>query len=171
MEEVSELLAVWESGACADVKADLRPRIAARITDAEARTAELARFTATLHRALERLDELPDRFGRCDPACTFLAAPPGLSAGRVDAAPLPTDRAEADPGVERWRTAPVACSLDSGRLGERRAQWRRLVDGAEQQEIPGGSEADAARRARRGRDGIGRVRAGVLPVLRLPYPA
>ncbi len=81
LEEVAELLAVWESGACAQVKSDLRPRIAARITDAEARAAELAAFTATLHTALDHLDALPDRPGRCDPECGFLA--PAASAGEA----------------------------------------------------------------------------------------
>ncbi|TDC81551.1 MerR family transcriptional regulator, partial [Actinomadura sp. 7K507] len=67
LEEVSELLGVWESGACSEVKADLRPRVAARITGAEARAAELAAFTATLRQALRHLDSLPDRPGPCDP--------------------------------------------------------------------------------------------------------
>ncbi|WP_225900821.1 MULTISPECIES: MerR family transcriptional regulator [unclassified Streptomyces] len=39
LEEIGELLAVWEAGACADVKADLRPRIAARLGEAEGRLA------------------------------------------------------------------------------------------------------------------------------------
>ncbi|WAL69703.1 MerR family transcriptional regulator [Amycolatopsis cynarae] len=127
LEEVSELLAVWESGACAEVKADLRPRIAARIADAEARAAELSAFTVTLHRALEHLDALPDRSGRCDPECGFptSAAP----ARPVDVAVLPGRRA-AERETERWRSAPVACSLDGDGLAERTAQWRRLVDGA-----------------------------------------
>ncbi|GGZ72402.1 MerR family transcriptional regulator [Streptomyces rochei] len=132
LEEVAELLAVWESGACAQVKSDLRPRIAARITDAEARAAELAAFTATLHTALDHLDALPDRPGRCDPECGFLA--PAASAGRpVDVVVLPGRRAAEQDG-ERWRSAPVACSLDGDSLGERTEQWRRLLDGAERQE-------------------------------------
>jgi DNA-binding transcriptional MerR regulator len=72
LDEIGELLRVWESGACSQVKADLRPRIAARLADAEQRAAELAAFTATLHQALEHLDDLPDRSERCDPQCAFL---------------------------------------------------------------------------------------------------
>ncbi|MFD7134854.1 MerR family transcriptional regulator [Streptomyces sp. NPDC059894] len=67
LEEVAELLAVWEPGACTEVKADLRPRTTARIADAQARAAELPAFIATLHQALEQLDMLPDRPGGCDP--------------------------------------------------------------------------------------------------------
>lgn len=73
LEEIAELLGVWASGACRDVKADLRPRVMARIADAQERAAELAAFTAVLHRALEHLDALPDRLDRCDPQCAFLA--------------------------------------------------------------------------------------------------
>ncbi|MER7911977.1 MerR family transcriptional regulator [Streptomyces sp. NPDC096068] len=132
LEEVAELLAVWESGACAEVKADLRPRIAARITEAQARTAELAAFTTALHQALEHLDALPDRPGRCDPECGFLA-PDASASGPVGIGVPPGDRAAEQDG-ERWRGAPVACSLDSEDLGERTVRWRRLTDGAERQE-------------------------------------
>lgn len=136
LEEVAELLAVWESGACAQVKADLRPRIAARIADAEARAAELAAFTATLHTALDHLDTLPDRPGRCDPECGFLtlAAP---VARPVETVVLPSRQA-AEQNGERWRSAPVACSLSGGGLDERIAQWRRLTDGAKRQETDEG---------------------------------
>lgn len=71
LEEIGELLGVRESGACRDVKAGLRPRLAARL--AEARAAEPAAFTASAHTALE-LDALPDRASPCDPECGFLAA-------------------------------------------------------------------------------------------------
>lgn len=42
LREIADLLAVWQTGACAEVKADLRPRIAARLAEAERRGAELA---------------------------------------------------------------------------------------------------------------------------------
>ncbi|MFD0902156.1 MerR family transcriptional regulator [Actinomadura sediminis] len=136
LEEITELLAVWESGACAEVKADLRPRVAARIADAEARAAELAAFTATLHRALRHLDSLPDRPGPCDPECGFLT--PGTKAPRPVGIALLPHRQAAEAQAERWRNAPVACSLDGDGLGERVAQWRRLIDGAGRQEIEDG---------------------------------
>jgi MerR family transcriptional regulator, copper efflux regulator len=126
LEEVSELLTVWESGACAEVKADLHPRIAARVTDARARAAELAAFIAALQRALKRLDELPDRAGPCDHECGFPVT------GPADSSPAhgtPWDE-PAGSRSERWRSAPVACSLEGDALGERTAQWRRLVGDA-----------------------------------------
>jgi MerR family transcriptional regulator, copper efflux regulator len=134
LEEIAELLGVWESGACADVKSDLRPRITARIADAEARAGELAAFTAVLHGAVEHLDALPDRTGSCDPECGFdtLRAP----AARPVGVPRPSGRQAAE--AERWRTTPVACSLTGDGLGERATEWRRLTDGAKRQPIPDG---------------------------------
>jgi DNA-binding transcriptional MerR regulator len=93
LEEIAELLGVWQARACQEVKADLRERVVARIEEAERRAVELAAFTASLHRAVEHLDELPDREDRCDPQCAFLGriptgapAPsvqPSAAAGRV----------------------------------------------------------------------------------------
>lgn len=40
--------------------------------------------------------------------------------------------------TERWRTAPIACSLTADGLGERIAQWRQLVAGARREEIDDG---------------------------------
>lgn len=146
LEEIAELLSVWESGACREVKADLRPRIASRLAAAEERTAELAAFTATLRAALEHLDALPDRTGRCDPQCGFLspikptigqpaASRPGP--GPVDVALAPS-RHTAGEEAERWRTAPVACSLTGERMAERVAAWRQALTGARRREIPEG---------------------------------
>ncbi|TWG03805.1 MerR-like DNA binding protein [Streptomyces brevispora] len=76
LEEIAELLGVWQARACQEVKADLRERVVARIAEAERRAVELAAFTASLHQAVEHLDELPDREDRCDPHYAFLALVP-----------------------------------------------------------------------------------------------
>lgn len=134
--EIGELVAVWESGTCAEVKADLRPRIATRLGEAERRAAELSAFIASLQAALEQLDALPDRAGRCSPECGFPAA--GPPAGKpVTVAPLPS-REAAGRVDERWRTTPVACSLTGDGVAERVAQWRAAVSGAERAAIPDG---------------------------------
>ncbi|MGW9448679.1 MerR family transcriptional regulator [Streptomyces sp. NPDC055632] len=139
LEEIGELLGVWETGACRDVKSDLRPRIAARLAEAEARAAELAALTASLHGALGHLDTLPDRAGRCDPACGFLAPAPGETRGGqpVDVVLTPSRQAAEQEAV-RWRTSPVACSLTGKGLHERTAQWREAVDGATRTAVPEG---------------------------------
>ncbi|MBK6044558.1 MerR family transcriptional regulator [Streptomyces sp. MBT55] len=168
LEEIGELVGVWEAGACRDVKADLRPRISARLAEAEVRAAELAAFTASLRGALAHLDALPDRAGRCDPECGFLA--PGVGARSVSgsvsaeaAAPGPGSsvpgsgpvsggapggqpvdvvlsprREAAEQETERWRAALVACSLSGDGLHERTARWREAVAGAARAAVPEG---------------------------------
>lgn len=111
---------VWASGSCAQVRADLRPRLAMRISEAEQRSNDLSAFVATLQRALEHLDALPDRAGRCNPQCGFPGPRPSGSAAPV---PVVLHRTRQD---AEWRTAPVACSLTGADVQERAAQWRIL---------------------------------------------
>lgn len=133
LEEIGDLLAVWETGTCAQVKADLRPRITARLAQAAQRTAEISAFTAALRGALERVDALPDRADRCGPGCGLTTtAPPETHAG-----PAP-GRDAAGPESQRWRLAPVACSLPSGDLPDRAGAWREAVSGAATSEIKDG---------------------------------
>ena len=126
LEEIADLLVVWENGACADVRDDLRPRLTARIGEAERHAAELAAFTATLNRALDHLDALPDCAERCGPHCLMDE----------------TDDIEVIDTVgetEAWRGAPVACSLAS--LGDREAraaQWTAVLDGVPRTRIADG---------------------------------
>jgi MerR family transcriptional regulator, copper efflux regulator len=134
LEEIGDLLAVWETGTCAQVKADLRPRITARLAQAAQRAAEIDAFTAALRGALEHVEAFPDRADRCGPGCGFLTtAPPptGTPAG-------PAHGRDADGDDRRWRTAPVACSLPSGDLPCRAAAWREAISGAAAAGIPDG---------------------------------
>ncbi|WAL49784.1 MerR family DNA-binding protein [Rhodococcus pyridinivorans] len=66
MDEIRELLAVWEHQPCADVRAQLRPKMAAHLNETATRTAELTALSATLSKALAQLDDLPDRAEPCD---------------------------------------------------------------------------------------------------------
>ena len=125
LEEIAELLGVWERGACAEVKADLRPRLVARLGEAEIRRAEVEAFVRELRGALARLDALPDRAERCGPDC-------GIPAAR-ELARRPEPRAVVDDPV-------VACSLTSGEFRERAAQWRRILSGAQRRVIDRGVE-------------------------------
>ena len=113
LEEIAGLLPVWADGSCTQVRDSLRPRLAERIAEAEQRASELAAFTATLHRAREHLDALPDRDGRCDQQCGFQV-------------PRPT------------AGAPVACSLGAPAMSDRIRQWQDLLAGAEHELIPNG---------------------------------
>lgn len=124
LEDIAELLAVWQAGACAQVKADLRPRVVARLAEAEQRADELAAFRASLHSALEHLDALPDRATPCDPECGF------LSRGGLGTAVMLE--------VEFGRRAPVACSLSGEGMAERGARWRSVLQGATRVEMADG---------------------------------
>jgi MerR family copper efflux transcriptional regulator len=135
LEEIAELLAVWQAGSCSDVRADLRPRVAARIADAEDRLTELRAVTDLLHRALEHLDALPDRAERCDPECGFLN-PAGPHAHPLT--PVTLSRRPPMAPAERWQQAPVACSLTGDGMSERAALWAGLLDSAVREQVPDG---------------------------------
>jgi MerR family transcriptional regulator, copper efflux regulator len=122
LDEIAELLHVWEAGACVEVKTDLRPRLQSRLTEAEQRHDEAARFVASLRAALDHLDALPDRSEPCDPNCGFLSL---------------TERA---PQPQRWRDAPIACSLTRDETRDRGDQWRDLVADATREPVADGIE-------------------------------
>lgn len=109
--QAGELLDAWGAGVCADLKADLRPRLAERLTAAQEQAAQAMAFVATLRSAVDRLDALPDRAGPCTPECADLTAPASV---------------------------PVACSLSAGDLDDRVGQWRAVAEGATRSDIPGG---------------------------------
>ncbi|MFD8386065.1 MerR family DNA-binding protein [Streptomyces sp. NPDC059679] len=135
LDEVGELIGVREGGACAEVKASLRPKIAARLAEAERRTAEVRAFASSLHAALERLDALPDRSGRCDPQRGFLTAPVPV-ARPTDMVLAPSRQAGEE--AEQRKSAAVACSLSGEDMAERASAWHAALDGAERVGIPDG---------------------------------
>ena len=133
LEEIAELLHVWADGSCAQVRDSLRPRLAARTAEAEQRATELAVFTATLHRAREHLDALPDRDGRCDQRCGFPA--PGPAA---DAEPAALHRTRQDVEDQARRSALVACSLGGPAMSDRIRQWHVLLADAGREPVTDG---------------------------------
>jgi DNA-binding transcriptional MerR regulator len=136
LEEIRELLGVWELGECAAVRSRLLPLVTARIADAEARVAELSAFTAFLAGVHERLTE-PAPTGACGPGCGCVAeadqpGPVSIQLSRT------RPRADLAP-AEAWRDAPVACTLTGSEQGERTGEWRRLLASALTHEsVPGG---------------------------------
>ncbi|NVI92497.1 heavy metal-responsive transcriptional regulator [Actinomadura sp. BRA 177] len=155
LHEIGELLAVWEAGACADVKADLRPRVAARLDEADHRITELAAFTASLHNVLEHLDALPDRQDPCDAECGFPSGHPkpekpaviGITGGDdladlCDAGCGPTDRPKVGGSAvadgDDMAEMPIACSLAGDGVVERVAEWRGVIGDGRVAEIGGG---------------------------------
>lgn len=131
--EIGRLLPVWENGACHEVKAGLRPRIAARLDEAGHRVAELTALRASLHSALGHLDALPERTGRCDPHCGFPG--PAVAPAREAAEVAEQEREQEQ---ERWQTAPVACSLTGDGIADRAEHWHRALDGADRTALADG---------------------------------
>ena len=119
LEEIGELLHVWETGACVQVKSELRPRLRARLDEAERRRDDAAGFVGVLQGALAHLESLPDRTSRCDPNCGFLGLPDGPDAGT-------------------YRDAPVACSLTADDVGDRAVQWHSALTDAVREPVTGG---------------------------------
>jgi DNA-binding transcriptional MerR regulator len=118
LEEIRDLLDVWEHDACSAVRARMLPLIAARITEADRRQAELAAFSARLAGACEQLAG-PAPAGPCGPDCGCSSAP----AGPVPTTTLPTRTESCEP----LPNVPVACTLGAAELGDRTDQWRRLA--------------------------------------------
>ncbi|GAA4011831.1 MerR family transcriptional regulator [Allokutzneria multivorans] len=109
LEEIRDLMAVWENGLCADVRARLRPLVLAGIDEAQRRTAELDAFSERLRRALSDLDD-PAPEGRCGPGCGYLHEP----------------------------APPIACSLDGEEQSSRIARWKEVLSDADRSHVDGG---------------------------------
>ena len=127
LDEIGELLSVWESGTCAQVKASMQPRITTQLVETESRTAELSAFAEMLRDTLAHLEALPDRTERCDATC----APP---TPRTQT-PQPATGIEIQPAATRTQvpppaTLPIACTLGPDQIGDRLTQWREATAGA-----------------------------------------
>lgn len=116
--EIGELVGVWESDACMHVRAQLRPLLTARLTEAEQESRDLALLVDGVRDAIARLDRLRDRDGPCDDSC-------GLTTDPV-------------PRAERR----VACTLDGAGMAGRRSEWHEATAGAVRRRVPGGLELD-----------------------------
>lgn len=124
LDDIRDLLRVWEDGLCTDVRQRLRPMMLARIAEAEQRAAELDAFTDRLRQALAEIDG-PARPGRCDPGCGCLQQAP-------TSVPVELQPRRPDP-------EPIACTLNGTDLAERIGQWQQLLVQAHQREaIDGG---------------------------------
>ncbi|MEV8312434.1 MerR family transcriptional regulator [Streptomyces flavidovirens] len=83
LEEIRELLAVWEQGVCAAVRARMLPLVADRIADADRRLAELSAFSTRLAGVHDQLAG-PAPEGACGPDCGCVSASrPGPISGEL----------------------------------------------------------------------------------------
>lgn len=127
LEEIRDLLDVWEQGVCAAVRARMLPLVAGRIVDAGRRQAELAAFSARLSGVHEQLSQ-PAPPGACGPDC-----------GCTTTGPVPVTLSLTRPTDAPWHDVPVVCTLDSAELGDRTADWQRITRQAgDRRDIPDG---------------------------------
>ena len=138
LDQIRELLTVWDGRRCRSVRDELQLLITAQVAAAGERIDDLRIFRGRLAAALAHLRELPANDGPCDPACSFPtdlpAGPPAPPLGRRAIVAIPTR-------AEQHERAPIACSLDGGAYGDRIDEWRRLLDGAEVERLPDGGRA------------------------------
>lgn len=127
LEEIRDLLSVWDGGACADVRRRMRPLMTGRLTEVTARITDLHDFAGSLRTALAHLDALPDRSTPCDARCTFLRSP----ADPHHAVPRPPTRPARSSGAG-VSVPTCASSVEEQRQRERR--WRRILTDATMRE-------------------------------------
>ncbi len=139
LEEIRELLQVWQEGVCASVRAGLLPLVRARIADAQGRIAELTAFSDHLGDVHEQLSR-PAPSGACEPGCGCVT-PAAESVVRTPVAleltrprPVPADDAGEVAADEAWRSQPVACSLDGSSMNRRVEDWQHLLTSATSRE-------------------------------------
>ncbi|KAF0965762.1 MerR family DNA-binding protein [Rhodococcus sp. T7] len=133
LEEIRDLLEVWERGVCAQVRQRMLPMVTDRIAHADNRIAELSAFAARLAGVREELTGSAPA-GACGPDCGC------LTATTATPVPVPLERSRPTrPPEQAWRNAPVVCTLGSGEYDERARQWRQVLSAATgREEIDGG---------------------------------
>jgi DNA-binding transcriptional MerR regulator len=125
LEEIAELTRAWESGHCAPVQSRLQAVIGEKITDAQARIAELTVLTADLRRVAAGLgSHTPD--GPCDDRCGCTTTP----RTGIEAAPVALNAKAAAAGPD---DVPIACTLGAGEMTARLDEWNALL--ADKQEL------------------------------------
>jgi DNA-binding transcriptional MerR regulator len=127
LDEIRDLAAVWDDGACAAVQHRLAGLIAGKIADVDVRVAELTEFRNQLLAARDGLARhTPD--GPCDAYCGCVSPDAARTGARTlqllnsgPATPLPIELTKADHGQ------PLTCTLDSADQQTRVGEWRQLL--------------------------------------------
>ena len=111
LEEIAQLMPDWDGGRCAPVQGRLRELVKVKLSDARARAAELAAFTADLERILSGLgSHTPE--GPCDSDCGCIT---DTSAASIPVIP------------ETLASGPVACTLNAAEMPGRLQEWQELL--------------------------------------------
>lgn len=140
LEEIRELVGVWDNGQCAHVRERLRTQVIAKSIEVRERISELTKFAGQLSEAVAELSG-PAVQGSCDAdcGCAEPRAADGSSPQFVGLGPIrgPSTR-QPDSGRE-LSAIPVACTLAAADQLDRLQNWQAELDQVDSRElIPGG---------------------------------
>jgi DNA-binding transcriptional MerR regulator len=131
LEEIAELVPLLDAARCAPVQEQLRDRVAAKIADAQRRTADLLGFLGQLQQMATWL-AAPPVDGACDERCACTADPPMATASPTR--PVGATVVPVAPGEP-----PIACTLAPDALAGRLDDWQAVTATARSREpIAGG---------------------------------
>lgn len=116
LDEIRELVSVWDGGQCASVKVRLAELIAERSREVAARIGELGAFDAELIRARAAL-AAPTPSGACDESCGCSDVSP-----RQAVIGLPK-RWDAAPNGDNVGEVPIACTLTGEAASDQIEEW------------------------------------------------
>jgi hypothetical protein len=127
LEEITELTQAWDTGHCAPVQQRLQAVIDAKVTEAQARIAELTVLTADLQRAATGLSaHTPD--GPCDVSCGCVStSETGVAPEPVVLTSKPASTGCGDGCGDE--DVPIACTLGAGEMSGRFDEWNELLAG------------------------------------------
>jgi DNA-binding transcriptional MerR regulator len=129
LDELKELVEVWDTDDCSQVHDRMRTVVASRVVETQSRMAELVELARQLQAAAVRLAAAPVSAGACGDDCACMAAPDES----IQLLPIPLVRPPSD------SKEAIACSLDSGTIASRVAEWRAVAARATSRyEIDGG---------------------------------
>lgn len=132
LDEIAELVTVWDGGRCAHVQERLRTTVGAKVAASQRQIAELTALTAELQRAAAGL-AANTATGPCDDSCGCMSEPGPAKVNAVSLTTAMPARAGSTPVAtaashgQGSDDPPIACTLDAGRMGGRIDEWSALL--------------------------------------------
>jgi MerR family transcriptional regulator, copper efflux regulator len=124
LEEIADLLIAWDGGQCGPVQDRLRAVVADKVSSAHRQIIELMTLTSELQHAAAGLERHRPA-GPCDDSCGCVTE---TNHAQPQTVSLTSKAATSNEGV------PIACTLDSGAIGQQLHDWQRVCDHVEHRE-------------------------------------
>jgi DNA-binding transcriptional MerR regulator len=139
LDDLRELMRARDGGDCAGVQARMAEVVATRLAQTQQQVGSLVALAAQLKSAATRLVE-PASGGPCDPGCACSAASTSSGPTAVQLTGTAVlNRTAVGGGSGAATSAPIACALDAGQVGERVTDWQAVLRRARGRgSIPGG---------------------------------